>query len=278
MVRLNCDNPYYVRKGKGSVDPFPVPCGKCPLCVNRRVNQWVYRLIKESERHEYSHFVTLTYNTDYVPITKNGYMTLKKRDLQLYFKRLRKAGYQFRYYAVGEYGTKNRRPHYHIIFCGNIDDVEQYHAHWLQGQVVVGTVTSSSIAYTLKYMCNSDHRFLHSRDDRMPQFSLMSKRLGDNYLTPAVEKYHKQDLSRVYCTALDGVRVSMPRYYKQKLFDENEREKQIGIILSALERSDDERRDKFMREFPEKDYEQALEEERFARSKKFRSHLKNRLL
>ena len=55
-------------------------------------------------------FITLTYDTSTVPITRNGYMSLDKRDLQLFFKRLRKSQGKdstgasmppIKYYAVG---------------------------------------------------------------------------------------------------------------------------------------------------------------------------------
>ena len=64
-----------------------VPCGKCPECVARRTSAWSFRLTKEGERAHSSAFITLTYDTDHIHITKNGFMGLCKRDLQLFFKR-----------------------------------------------------------------------------------------------------------------------------------------------------------------------------------------------
>lgn len=41
-------------------------------------------------------------------------------DVQKFFKRLRKNyGYEFKYFVCAEYGTRNLRPHYHIIFMFN---------------------------------------------------------------------------------------------------------------------------------------------------------------
>jgi hypothetical protein len=43
-----------------------------------------------------------------------------KRDLQLFFKRLRKAypDVKLRYFACGKYGEQFARPHYHVILFG----------------------------------------------------------------------------------------------------------------------------------------------------------------
>ena len=107
---MPCDTPYSV-KPKGWLNAIDVPCGKCPNCKKRRVNEWVFRLQEEDKVSSTSYFITLTYDTVVVPISPNGFMTLKKRDLQLFWKRLRKAigkGPKIRYYAVGEYGSKSK--------------------------------------------------------------------------------------------------------------------------------------------------------------------------
>ena len=45
--------------------------------------------------------------------------TLHFRDVQRWFKRLRRRGLVFRYFVAAEYGDRNtRRPHYHVLFFG----------------------------------------------------------------------------------------------------------------------------------------------------------------
>lgn len=52
----------------------------------------------------------------------------------------------------------------------------------------------------------------------------MSKGLGKNYLTPQMIAYHKADpVERVCCTTYDGKKLSMPRYYKERIFNNDER-------------------------------------------------------
>lgn len=224
MFPYHVENPKHFRQEDRLI---PVPCGKCPDCLKRRTSVWSYRLRKEEERSVSSLFVTLTYDTTLVPISPNGFMTLCKRDVQLFFKRLRKLHPPqlppIKYYIVGEYGSQRKRPHYHaIIFNANEFDILKA---WVDpfektpiGQVDIGTVTGASIGYTVKYINKGHWRPMHKNDDRVPEFSLMSKKLGSAYLSPNVVKYHHENLSKAYITLEDGIIIALPRYYKDKIF------------------------------------------------------------
>lgn len=226
-----CLTPFYV-KDKHTKDEIPVPCGKCPSCSARRVSGWSFRLMKEGERSSSSFFITLTYDNDHVPITKRGYMSLSKEHLQKYFKRLRKLNDEkLKYYAVGEYGGKTMRPHYHIIlFNAKLETVLKAWA--LDGRYFgdyhVGKVTEASIGYTMKYISKTKKVPTHENDDRLPEFALMSKRMGANYLTENMINWHKADIgNRMYCNLKDGKKIAMPRYYKQKLNLNEQQEAEI---------------------------------------------------
>lgn len=232
-MSTRCITPFHVSVTK-SINGFmtnekvPVPCGKCPPCKKRRSSGWSFRLVKEGESSYTSYFVTLTYNTDSVPITRNGFMSLRKKDLQDYFKRLRKrSSMKLKYYAVGEYGTKKMRPHYHVILFNAIpeDIISAWNLDNQElGNVHIGTVSEASIGYTLKYMCKENKIPLHKNDDRQPEWSIMSKGLGAKYLTPQMIRWHKNDLlNRMYVPLKDGKKCSMPRYYREKMYDEDEK-------------------------------------------------------
>lgn len=165
-------------------------------------------------------------------------MSLRKKDLQDFFKRLRKSTKvkSIKYYAVGEYGSDTMRPHYHaIIFDAHPDDIL---AAWqyvdgtsvVRGHCHFDQVNNNTIAYTAKYMAKSGKIPLFARDDRIPEFSLMSKRLGANYLTPEIVKYHKESF-RSYLTMEGGATHAMPRYYRDQIFTEEDR-KHMSIGLS----------------------------------------------
>lgn len=218
-----CLTPYGV-KNKMTNETIPVPCGKCPECLKRRVSGWSFRLMQEDKVSQSSMFLTLTYDTGKVPISRNGFMELKKRDLQLFFKRLRKLQQlPIKYYAVGEYGGKTKRPHYHIIiFNASLCNVQ---GAWGLGHIHYGLVTGASVGYTLKYMTKKRSVPMHRNDDRIPEFSLMSKGLGKSYLSHAMVEWHKNDLlDRMYCNVEDK-KIAMPRYYKDKIYDELQRKR-----------------------------------------------------
>lgn len=278
-----CDSPFWVVP-KAKVDAVPVPCGRCPPCKIRRVNSWVFRLQQEQMRSITSHFITLTYDTQHVPITNNGFMTLCKEDLQKYFKRLRKLEpLPLKYYAVGEYGSTYKRPHYHAIVFNVQNDENFYNAWSLNGvnfgTVHVGNVTSDSMAYCMKYIDKKSVIPMHKRDDRLREFPLMSKKLGDNFISEKIKKYYHDDLGRMFVTNTDGFRLAMPKYYREKIFDEKQRKQQLDLVQIAV----DEKRANDMRDFsityedtPEYTYEQHLEQGKLARYYSFYSNQKNR--
>lgn len=210
-----------------------LPCGKCPNCMKRRTSGWSFRLMKEGDISETALFVTLTYNTSYVPMSKNGFMTLDKSAVQLFMKRLRKeSDKKLKYYAIGEYGGKRNRPHYHLIlFNADPENVEKAWSYYTPGgrrsrlgSVYIGTVTGASIGYVLKYMTKKGSIPKHKNDDRVKEFSLMSKGLGANYVTDAMKKWHHNALlDRNYVPILDGKKISMPRYYKDRIYSPTQR-------------------------------------------------------
>lgn len=220
-----CLTPYMVKMDNEQFQP--VPCGRCPPCRLRRASGWSFRLMQQDRIAQSSHFITLTYATSNVPLSPNGYKTLDKRDIQLFFKRLRKAHdvSNIKYYVAGEYGGQTNRPHYHaIIFNARLDLVQPA---WDKGDIHYGTVSGASIGYTLKYMCkDSKKRYYGTKDDRATEFSLMSKGLGLNYINDKTSEWHKSDLdNRMYLPLMDGQKCAMPRYYKDKMYNEDERDK-----------------------------------------------------
>lgn len=251
----------------------PVPCGKCPNCVARRVSGWSFRLMQEDKNSISSHFITLTYDSQNAPISKKGFLSLSKVHVQLFFKRLRKRTFDkwckanhgltgtlqhkyrgfsaatkpVKYFAVGEYGSRTMRPHYHIILFNA--QIELIQDAWGMGQVHYGTVSGASVGYTLKYVSKPSKVPLHKNDDRVPEFQLMSKGLGKNYITDQMIKWHKNDLdNRVYCNGEAGKKLSMPRYYKDKIYNERERKRvafigknRVSQVLSEDKRTDDQK-------------------------------------
>lgn len=242
---------------------FQFPCGSCLDCRKRRAAGWGFRLSNELKHSDTAYFITLTYDTDHVPITKNGFTTLSKKHLKNTIKvwrqtQLRNAKKDakllkldstipsIKYYYVGEYGGLNKRPHYHIIIF-NIqlttilstkwskqvkNNPTQYlngkHVFlinsWKYGHITIGQVEEASVMYTLKYISKGKTVPIHKRDDRIPEFSAMSKGIGKNYLSEKTIKWHYADLlNRYYCTIPGNIKVPMPRYFKERIYDQDMR-------------------------------------------------------
>jgi len=239
-MSTKCITPFHV-KDKFTGEYIPVPCSKCPPCKKRRTSGWSFRLVKEGERSQSALFVTLTYNTEVVPITKNGFMNLDKADVQKFMKRLRKlSNEKLKYYLCGEYGTKRMRPHYHLIIFNA--DKEKVELAWTLdrrplGQIYIGDVNEASIGYTLKYMTKKGKIPMHYNDDRQKEFSLMSKGLGSNYLTENMIKWHKNNIEeRMYCNLKGNKKIAMPRYYKDKIYSDFDK---VRISNHIKEKSDE---------------------------------------
>jgi len=256
-----CLTPYPVKE-TGST----VPCGNCPECRTHRASAWSFRLMEQEKNCRSAYFLTLTYDADHIHISPNGFLSLCKRDLQLFFKRLRRlhSNTDIKYYAVGEYGTQTKRPHYHVIIFNaelnvlltqreanlikqgviKLDGKAQFNCKaWRKkskrkyepiGHITIGVVNGASVGYTLKYVHKPRWKPMHRNDDREPQFSIMSQGLGKSYISEKWQKWHTSDLlNRCYVNVPGGIKATMPRYYKEKLYSEEQR-KQIKLFFEQV--------------------------------------------
>lgn len=194
-----------------------VPCGKCNFCLETRRAHWSFRLAQELKVSTSAHFLTLTYDDKKIPFTPEGVSTLRKDDVQRFIKRLRRLleGQSIRYYAVGEYGTRTIRPHYHVLaFNIQGDAYNVVDKTWGLGNIMVGTVTEASIHYVTKYHVNVKNEY----PGREPPFALMSRKpgIGANYFLTHSEWHMYSD--RLY-TQVNGFTRSLPRYYRVKMFE-----------------------------------------------------------
>ncbi len=213
-----------------------VPCGKCILCLKRRQSSWTFRLNQQQKISQSSCFITLTYED--TPLSQSGTPTLSKTDFQRFIKRLRKkhitsqSKTTLKYYACGEYGNQYGRPHYHAIMFNMpqnwIKKSDTILKAWGLGHIFIAPCTNGRINYVTKYILKSGKSPIDYetgeiyQEDRVPEFSLMSKNMGLNYLTPQMVKYHiENQISHV--TLSGGTLTSLPRYYRDKIFSEREK-------------------------------------------------------
>lgn len=213
VTRINMQCGHKITLKSGDV----VPCGKCPACKANDRLEWVFRLKQEYLSANQSIFVTLTYDDEHIPLD----LSVNKRDIQLFHKRLRKhfPSKDLRFYLVSEYGDHTFRPHYHglYFFKGSYDLDFIYKVFidsWQQGFIKFGEVEEGSIVYCTKYCLK------HNKEPKglKPTFRLMSKMnggVGFNYLQLMAD-YHLQN-DQFKFVSYGGQTCRMPRYYRSKL-------------------------------------------------------------
>lgn len=202
-----------------------VPCGKCILCRIQKRKEWSLRMLHELEDWNDSSFITLTYSDDFLPDNNS----LVKRDLQLFFKRLRKNlnHRRIKYFACGEYGTKTFRPHYHAILFGvglSKNDKQSVMDSWRfcdwNNRTIknksFGLAEVDSIRYVAQYIDKKYSGDLayeeYESKFRTPVFRLLSCGLGANYC----DRVSSQLAENGYIT-LNGIKHSIPRYYLKRM-------------------------------------------------------------
>lgn len=95
--------------------------------------------------------------------------------------------------------------------------------------------------YTAKYHVNAVKT---DNPDRQPEFALMSRNpgLGANYLDSA-EDWHKNNQT-FYVVDNQGKKINMPRYYREKIFDENERKRHAEKTREQIQNNYEKEREK----------------------------------
>ena len=204
------------------------PCCECDGCKESDKKEWATRIWQESLCYQNNQMVSLTYNNENVPKTKDGQLTLKKKDLQDFMKRLRTTYYRkhdwegIRYKACGEYGGDDdyldtngelrkgtERPHYHFVGLNlPVYDLIPHHISktdgqvyispeltqiWGKGHVTVVEASWNTCAYVAGYVlkkANKDQKQKYLDSGRLPEFTTGSNRPGIG--KPFFDKFYKQ--------------------------------------------------------------------------------------
>lgn len=153
------DREYWVQPYTG----LTIPCGYCILCREEQARQTAVRIHHEASTWIENAFLTLTYSPEEEP----PHGSLDYSHLQKFWKRLRKRIGELRYYAVGEYGDRTLRPHYHACLFGHafiegrIIVRESPHLLWESpmltqiwghGRVTIGALNFQTARYTASYV------------------------------------------------------------------------------------------------------------------------------
>lgn len=199
--------------------------------MQRRRADWSFRLKEEFKHAESAYFVTLTYSDEMIPRIGN-FQSLDKKHIQNFIKKLRRRNepFKLRYYAVGEYGTKTHRPHYHVTIFNLFGDIHKHiQRSWCNGKKIsyggvhIGNVTDASIHYQMKYHVNPNRNDYKEWYGVENEFALMSTKppIGYQYLE-RVGWWNKAG-KRGYLIN-NGFKQALPRYYREKVFNMMEKD------------------------------------------------------
>lgn len=226
-------NPKYLPNKKNNYKPpackdrrllyVPVKCGKCMECRKQNQSQWIVRLSEEIKKEPEALFVTLTFNEEsykeLAAITKNENEMCRialRRMLENYRVQNKRT---IKHWVATELGDDGRI-HMHGIFWTNKEVIEKY---WKYGFIFIGTwVNEQTIFYITKYIMK-----VSTIDKNFTTKILCSKGIGSSYLKRGDvrnNRYKKNDTDESY-RLRDGRKISLPDYYKRKIYSEEEREK-----------------------------------------------------
>lgn len=231
-----CINPIQV-KVPGKTKTILTDCRYCLNCLIKKQSQLTFLAQKEQltqyRKGNGCSFVTLTYSDEYLPINDDGYVTLKKSDVQKFLKRMRRnmeyygCKKDFKIVYCGEYGdgshsttqtgVSTNRPHYHLAFLGLSDtEVIKYTRKlWKFGLCDVGVLTSGGLRYICKYMSKAspskEVKALREAANVENPFICHSIGLGKQWIIEHIEKIANDG----YTFNLNGKINFFPKYVCQ---------------------------------------------------------------
>lgn len=210
---------------------IPTKCGCCIECRKEKQREWRVRL-EEERRSNFGYFTTLTIGPEGIKeiesITglkwEENPNEIATKALRLFLERVRKnTKKSIKHWCITELGEKNDRIHLHGIFFGQ-RAAEMIKKHWKYGFVFIGGYCNSrSINYMTKYMLKVD-----IKHPTFKQIVLASAGIGAGYTDRLDYLWQKQNYKRIEVatyTFRNGTKMAMPRYYKNKIFTEKERER-----------------------------------------------------
>lgn len=210
---------------------IPTKCGCCIECRKEKQREWRVRL-EEELRSNFGYFTTLTISPEGIKeIEEKSSLKWEEnpneiatKGLRLFLERVRKeTGKSIKHWCVTELGEKKDRIHLHGIFFGQ-KSAELIRKHWKYGFVFIGGYCNSrSINYMTKYMLKVD-----IKHPLFKQIVLASAGIGAGYMDRLDYLWQKQNYKNINVatyTFRNGTKMAMPKYYKDKIFTEKEREK-----------------------------------------------------
>lgn len=222
-----------------------VGCQVCEECRRKRKNEWQIRLHEESRHSRQAVFVTLTFSEESINDLEKYYIEkhegeipdanqTAKTGIRLFLERWRKKyGTSIKHWLITELGHKGtERIHLHGILFQKIDKKE-LDKIWKYGHTWVGYCNAKTINYVVKYCMKVDekHKNFIGR-------IFTSKGIGQGYTKTwdfEQNRYQGPNTNEHYRLP-SGHKKQLPIYYRNKVYNERQREHLWRIKLDKEER------------------------------------------
>lgn len=226
----------------------PVGCNKCIECTKQKARGWQVRLNEHIRTHHTGKFITFTFSNESIAklakkfklegyLLDNEIATLATRRFLERWRKKYKISIE--HWLITELGTQNTENiHLHGILFTNkykhakllpgiaqqyeqeqIQDLENI---WQYGHIFRGQwVNEQTVNYIIKYV--------HKVDTKHPNYQpkiLTSKGIGSNYINrpDATKNQFQNDKTDERYYTRKGIKINLPIYYRNKIYNEDERE------------------------------------------------------
>ena len=205
----------------------PVGCGRCIECRKQKAREWQTRLSEEIKT-SHGYFVTLTFNPEsHEKLSKetdgenNALATLAvRRFLERYRKKFKKSCKHWLITELGHNGTERIHLHGILFTDANTGVIKNL---WSYGFSYIGEYCNQkTINYVVKYVTKPD-----TDHPNYQPVILCSPGIGKNYLkgSNAINNRYKGTQTNETYRLPTGHKIALPVYYRNHIYNDEEREK-----------------------------------------------------
>lgn len=206
-----------------------VGCGNCIECTKQKANMWRTRMLEELKENRQGVFITLTFSEESLQelTTEMGVTecnAVAGKAVRRFLERVRKETKKsLRHWLITELGHEGtERIHLHGILWTD-KPKEWIQEKWQYGNIWLGDYCNEkTINYVMKYVTKIDEKHKNFRGQ-----IFTSAGIGKRYINTygAEQNKYRGTLTKETYKLNNGCDVSLPIYYRNHIYSEEEREK-----------------------------------------------------
>lgn len=243
------DNPKYKGSKKNNYRPpqveekfakIAIPCGCCIECRKKRAREWAIRMKEQLKETPKGYFATLTFSDKSIEKlcketkTENA-LEIARVAVRRFCERWRKSYKKsVKHWLITELGHQNtKRLHLHGIIFTN-ESAETIKNIWGYGFCFLGEeLSEKTINYIMKYVTKYDK----TNPYFIPKIFCspgIGKAYTENKTNLNYNKFNGENTNNHYIDR--GRKKALPKYYANKIYSEEERQKLWGYIIDKGEK------------------------------------------